>query len=245
MKKPSELIYNDGKIFSQSPVALATLANYGVANNPVDILFSNFVAYASANWTYRTSSDTTDEGLINGTGGTITACATIANAFRLLVNKYYPDMPESPISLDSSSQRGHFLVKPGLKCFDPKSIGNIGNYGAKSASEFGVATFFPNHYLAKVGTKYYDPCLMATYISPDGPIGPRTKDISFGRKNPGGIKKVGNGAQLMFLVTEQKPVPGFSTRLQLLLPKELKKILDNEGVAILKNDPDVKIGGFF
>jgi hypothetical protein len=136
-------------------------------------------------------------------------------------------------------------VKPGLKCFDPKVIGNIGNKGAKLDSEFGVATFFPNHYLAKVENKFYDPCLMATYISPSGPIWVHAKDISFGRKNPGGIKKVGQGAQLKFLVLEQKPVPGFSTRMHLLLPKELKSILDKDGVEILKNDPDVKIGGFF
>ena len=243
--KPSEIIYNNGELFSDNPVASATLQNYGQQNDPIDILFSNFVAYAAANWSYRTTSDTTAEGLINGTGGVITACATIANAFRLLINMYFSDVVESGISLDSSTGKSHFLVKPGLKCFDPKVIGNIGNFGATTANEFGVATYFPNHYLAKVGIKYYDPCLMASYIAPDGPILEHTKDISFGRRNPGGIKKVGKGPFLKFLMVEQKPVPGFSTRLLLLLPKELKGLLDKDGVAILKKDVDVKVGRFF
>lgn len=243
--EPRDLIYNGGRIFRQSPVALATHQASGGTNDVVDVLFANFVAYAAVNWVYRTTSEATDLGLLNGTGANITACATIAGAFRILVTELFPRLLVSAVSLDSSSNSGHFLVKPGLRCFDRTSIGNIGNYGAKTASEFGVGTYFPNHYLAKVGNRYYDPCLMASYATADGPRWKDVKPLSLGRKNPGGMKKVGHGKDLIVLLPEMVPVPGFSSRYLILQPKQCKSILDRDGFETLKKDPDVSAGKFF
>ncbi len=249
MKKASELIYNGGEIFRQSPIALRVLqANGGGGQKDVDVLFANFVGYAAANWTYETSSkSSTSEGILNDKEGAkaIVACATIGGAFKKLVEEYAPKYATSNESLNSSNGKARFLVKPGLKCFDQRVIGNVGNHGAKSPQQFGVATYFPEHYFVKVGSKYYDPCLMATYMTLDGPILQHTKNISLGPRNPP-LMKVGSGRQLMFLQYQQtSPLPGFSGRYFLLTPKECKGLLDADGVAMLKKDQDVMAGRFF
>jgi hypothetical protein len=246
MKKPSEEIYNEGKIFTQSPIALEIHKSCGAQNDVLDILFANFVAYAAANWSYNaTSIDTTSQGLLDGDGGTKPACATIEGAFRILVNTHMPNVQTSQAKLEGTD--GKFWVKPSLKCFDKNVIGNIGNPGANAQQQFGVGTYFYTHYFAKVGERFYDPCLMSSYETLREPIHMQSKLFlpGLGRHSPQMIK-IGMGRNLKVLeLLPNKPVPGFGSTYTLWNPKDCKKILKKDGLKIFQNDKDIKAGGFF
>ena len=250
MTKPSEEIYNDGKLFQQSPIAIATLATSGSADNPTDVLFANFVGYAAANWTYNATSGSTGQDLLDGTGGKMPACYTIAEAFTLLVKELVA-AEKLPVAVCSMAKlegsEGRFLVKQGLKCFDRRVIGNVGNYGAKTDQEFGVGTYFSSHYFCQVGTKYFDPCLMASYATKEGPVWKRSTNFmpGLGRLNPPMVK-VGLGSDLVLLMNDtKKQLPGFGSTWQIVLPKECKRVLDAAGFELLKKDPAVVAGRFF
>ena len=244
MPNPSEEIFNGGQIFVQSPIALSIIGKLNQQDS-IDILFANFVAYAAANWTYNATSDATAAGLLNGQGGKKPACATIAVAFRLLVNMKVPNQVCSEEKLEGGD--GRFLTKPELKCFDRRVIGNVGKYGAKADHQFGEGTYFSSHYFAKVGQRFYDPCLMTTYQNRREPIWKQSKNFlaGLGYKNPALIK-IGVGKDLIILMNDtSKQVPGFGSTWQKLLPKECKKVLDSAGFELFKKDQDIKAGNFF
>jgi len=209
-------------------------------------LFANFVGYAAANWNYVASPGSLKaQNLLASSGAQQPACGTLREALMILIKE------ELKIPCQEAKVPSNFMTKPGLECFDPKVKGNVGNNGAKSPSQYGLACVFSKHFFLSANGKYYDPCLKAVYTSENGPVAGVLQNINgnigLGRKNPP-MMRVGNGRSLIIRMNErystpQEKVPGFGSTWKILLPKECKDVLDAEGWKLFKKDPFVKASG--
>lgn len=200
----------------------------------IDLLFENFLDYASANWNYSAQSgNQTAPDLLNGNGRKNVACGTLREAFKLLIR--------NELNLEAANEdiNGYFITKPTLKCFDPNVHGNIANPGS---TNFNLGCHFSAHYFVKSQGKYYDPCLTATYSRAEEPILIRTSPIA-GTVN---MRCGGTGAAMIVLrQIPNRVVPGFGTTWELfsLAKDDLKKKLTPQEYAAAKQNAMLKAAG--
>lgn len=219
-----------GKFKDSLEWKVALHAAGGTGGGATATLFANFVGYASASWDYAAKGNTAKD-ILTGDGRKFVACGTLREMLMLLFREEL-NLTVSP------QQESHFLCKPSLRCFDSKVKGNVGDHGKPT---FDVATRFNEHYFCETGGRFYDPCLMAVYQSKEGPVGQRLKPINGGA---GELYKAGTGKALVILhLLRNRPVPGFDSVWEILLPAECKKVLDQRNLQAVKDDLDVKVSG--
>ena len=233
--------------FKDAPAAQQ--AKRAAASGDADLaeLFANFVGYAAANWDYVAQpGKMTADQLLEGAGRKNPACGTLREALIDLIKDELKINDVGVASVESS-----FLVKTGLECFDSKVKGNVGNKGANSVNDYSVGCVFSKHYFLRSKGKYYDPCMKSVYTAENGPVAGMletiNKPIGLGRKNPP-MCTVGNGRSLIVLMNEnyslnKTTVPGFGATWVILVPKECKDVLDNEGWKLFQKDNLVKASG--
>jgi hypothetical protein len=196
-----------------------------------DALFDNFITYAAANWQYLAQPGAQKaEDALNSDGPASLACGTIREALKIMFKEVLG------LAAQNEDINGYFISKPGLKNFDSRVTGNL-------FSETGqvLGAHFSTHYFLKCGSKWYDPCLMASYATKEGPIHAKTQLVG----NPPiksvlGLKKSGSGHSLTFFKMEQRAVPGFGSVWKTVKPKDLKAALTKLDWETAKLDPDVK-----
>ncbi len=221
---------NDGK-FKDSPTGKAALRTAGGTGETAK-LFASFVGYANAKWSYSAQSGgQSAKGLLDSDGPMNAACGTLREAFKIMLRE---DLQLNTVT--NADINGRFITKPGLKCFDTKVKGNLGNYGKQT---FDLGCHFSSHYFVKVANKFYDPCLMAVYTTLEGPIAHKTRPVQ-GTYPP--LRKAGTGKALIILsIVPGRTLPGFGEVWQILLPAECKRkgVLTPDNLKKLKRDPDV------
>jgi hypothetical protein len=121
---------------------IAALKGKVPASQLVDKLFENVVDYASQNWDYAAQPGAQSaEDLLAGTGRKSVACATLRTALKLMIKEDVGDA-----AVESTDLNDYFVTKLGLKCFDPKVHGNIGNHGS---NVYNLGCHFSTHYFLK------------------------------------------------------------------------------------------------
>lgn len=191
-----------------SPVNIQGLIDSGRSKADLtDILFSNFMNYAKAHWTYNASGCESGVSLLDGSK-TLCNCRGIRHALDLMFIEigFAPsDVVEEPIAYT-------FWTDPQFHCFDATVTGNIANADAPSA--FGNGCVFSNHYFTKCNGKYYDPCMDTTYSN-------NTAIIGHLMHNLGGFYHSQNLDQLIINILS--PVSGFSSKwLIISTPEQLQ-----------------------
>jgi hypothetical protein len=202
----------------------------------VDLLFENFLQYASANWSYSAQSGKqTATDLLSGSGPKNVACGTLREGFKLLIRN------ELKLQADNEDINNYFISKPTLKCFDNKVSGNIGN---PSSGVFNLGCHFSTHYFVKSEGKYYDPCLSSIYSSATEPILINTSLIT---GFPGGsLRFGGTGKAIVILrLIPGRSVPGFGSTWELfsLFKDNIAKKLTSKEYAAVKLNPVIKAAG--
>jgi hypothetical protein len=228
MSALAEILTNKNKIMEQKGI---------VPNSKlVDLLFENFLQYASANWNYSAQSGKqTAADLLSGTGSKNVACGTLREAFKLLIRN------ELNLQAENQDINGYFISKPTLKCFDNKVTGNIANPGS---GFFNLGCHFSTHYFVKSEGKYYDPCLSTTYSSATEPILITTNLVM--AFTGGSLRYGGTGKSTVILrLIPGKTVPGFGSTWELfsLAKDNLSKKLTTKEYAALKATPALKSAG--
>lgn len=141
-------------IFS-SPVDIPSLLKKGTAPAAcVDSLFTNFMYYAKAHWSYIASATAGGEALLNGSA-TMVPCGGIATALKMLIEEKLGQ------HVNYITISGYVWTKPSFLSFDPKVKGNV--YRAQSPGLYNEGCFFNEHYFIQCNNKYYDPCLNSIY----------------------------------------------------------------------------------
>jgi hypothetical protein len=221
----------DGK-FKTSPSAVAALRAAGGAGTTAE-LFSSFVGYACAQWSYAAQPGAQKaQELLDGDGAKTVACGTLREAFKIMMRD------DLHLTVRNADINDRFLTKPSLACFDSKVKGNVGNYGSNT---FDLACHFSTHYFVETDGKFYDPCLMSVYANSDGPIAHKTMLV----KNSDKLRKAGKGRSLVILkLLPGRSVPGFGEVWEILTPAECKRtgVLTPKDFQALKMDPDVMAG---
>ena len=193
-------------------------------------LFAGFVGYAAANWSYAAQSGAQKApDLLADEGAKFVACGTLREAFKIMLRE------DLNLTVANTDINDRFLTKPSLSCFDSKVKGNVGNRGSPT---FEAACHFSSHYFVETGGKYYDPCLMAVYTSPSGPIAHKTSLV----KNSNNLRKVGTGKSLYILrILPGRSVPGFGEVWEILTIAECKgrSVLSAQDLQALKVDPEI------
>lgn len=196
-----------------------------------DALFTNFIEYAAKNWQYNAiNGANTAEDALNSSGVASLACGTIRDALKIMFKDVLG------LIAQNEDINYYFITKPGLKNFDNRVTGNL-------FSETGqvLGAHFSAHYFLKCGSKWYDPCLMAQYMTKEGPVHAKTLNVGIPQsRSVHGLKKAGTGHSLTFFKLDQRPVPGFGSTWKTVKPKDLKAALTKQDWELAKLDPDVK-----
>lgn len=226
MSAQSEILENKHDILKQKDIL--------GAEKVLDMLFENFLAYASANWNYSAQSGKqTAMDLLSGSGAKNVACGTLREAFKLLVREQ--------LKLEAANEdiNGYFITKPTLKCFDTKVTGNMANPGSHV---FNLGCHFSAHYFVKCGGKYYDPCLNTTYARADEPILMRSSPVP----NAMTLRYAGSGRAVVLLrQLLGQSVTGFGTTWEVysVTKDDLGRHLTPKEYAAAKAAPVLKGAG--
>jgi hypothetical protein len=134
-----------------------------------DEIFSNFLIYAKAHWSYVASAQAGGEDVLSGRAVAF-PCGGIANALKIVFQSFFGDSPTEFIRIT-----GYLITKPTYSCFDAKVTGNVKSAGI--TDDWDGSCIFNEHYFLKYANQYYDPCMTTKYALQDEVIETRLKKV--------------------------------------------------------------------
>ncbi len=189
-----------------SPVDVKALKAGGAAQAIVARqLYDNFLGYASAHWTYASTSGALKAtSLLDGSGGTAPACGTLREALKIMMRE---DLGLTNEEAKNADINGAFVTRGDLRCFDARVTGNVCPPPPATTYDFGC--LFVTHYFLEVMGTFYDPCLSAVYTSAAGPIRFRLRKIDV----PGSVAGLWISADYAYIFKNEpgKTLPGFNS----------------------------------
>jgi len=165
-----------------------------------DKIYSNFVHYAKAHWSYVASSKHGGEDVLAGRA-TAFPCGGIATALKIVFISFFGNKVPTQYKMIST----YLITKPEYHCFDGKVTGNVKNVG--KLGHFDGATIFNMHFYLEFNGKFYDPCMDTTYTEDNQVV------QAFLVKKGGGAlvpEKKSQGHPFIYLFDRDIKVSGFN-----------------------------------